>query len=117
MGKRNDVISILKSIDIYAQTSIDEGFGRAISEAMCLGKPIVMTDAGGCTELIDENSGLIVPIKDSKAIGKAITTLINDDSLRKQMGINAKKRIQEVYHIDKTVEDTLKVYKQLLNKQ
>ena len=115
LGRRNDVISILKSTDIYVQTSLEEGFGRAISEAMSVNKPIVMTDAGGCTELIDKNSGIITPKKDSKAIAKAISKLVNNDSLRIQMGLNAKNRIESVYHIDKTINDTLNLYQQLLN--
>ena len=115
LGVRNDVVSILKSVDVYAQTSLEEGFGRAISEAMSVGKPIVMTDAGGCTELIDESSGIVVPKKDSKAIGKAISKLINDDSLRIEMGKNAKERMQTVYHFNDTVNDTYHLYQQLLN--
>ncbi len=115
LGHRTDVISILKSVNIYSQTSLEEGFGRAISEAMSVGKPIVMTNAGGCTELIDENSGIITPIKNPKAIGKAISSLVNNDELRKQMGENAKNRIENVYHINETVNDTLKLYKRLLN--
>lgn len=116
LGHRTDIISILKSIDIYVQTSLEEGFGRAISEAMCVGKPVVMTDAGGCTELIDETCGIITPTKDSKAIGSAISTLINDDKLRIKMGIHAKKRIEREYHIDDTIDRTMKLYRRLLNK-
>lgn len=116
LGPRTDVIPILKGVDIYVQTSLEEGFGRAISEAMCVGKPIVMTNAGGCTELIDETCGIITPIKNPKAIGKAISTLINNNELRTQMGINAKKRIESVYHIDDTVKNTVQLYKRLLNK-
>jgi len=115
LGRRNDVVSILKSVDIYVQTSLEEGFGRAISEAMSVGKPIVMTDAGGCTELIDKSSGIVVPKKDSKAIGQAISTLINNDKLRIEMGKNAKTRIQTVYHINDTVTDTFNLYQRLLN--
>jgi len=115
LGRRSDVIPILKSTDIYVQTSLEEGFGRAISEAMSVGKPVVMTNAGGCTELIDKHSGIVVPLKDSKAIGKAISKLANDDTLRVQMGHNAKKRIEKVYHINNTIEDTLRLYEQLLN--
>lgn len=115
LGRRNDVVSILKSTDIYAQTSLEEGFGRAISEAMSVGKPIVMTDAGGCTELIDTNTGIITPKKAPKLIAKAISKLANDDALRIQMGSNAKNRIESVYHIEKTVNDTLNLYQQLLN--
>lgn len=116
LGRRNDVVSILKSVDIYVQTSLEEGFGRAISEAMSVGKPIVMTNAGGCTELIDKNSGIIVPLRDSKAIGEAISKLVNDDALRIEMGKNAKERIKTVYHIDRTIEDTLNLYQKLLAK-
>jgi len=115
LGIRDDVIPILKNSDIYVQTSLEEGFGRAISEAMSVGKPIVMTNAGGCTELIDEDSGIIVPLKDSKAIGAAISKLLNDDGLRIQMGKNAKQRIGTVYHINDTVTDTLHLYQRLLN--
>ena len=82
---------------------------------MSVGKPIVMTNAGGCTELIDENSGIITPIKDPEAIGKAISSLVNNDELRKKMGENGRKRIENVYHINETVNDTLKLYKRLLN--
>lgn len=115
LGRRNDVVSILKSSDIYVQTSLEEGFGRAISEAMSVGKPIVMTNAGGCTELIDENSGIIVPKKDAKAIGQAISKLIDNEDLRIKMGRNAKERIATVYHIDQTIDDTLSLYQRLLN--
>ena len=82
---------------------------------MSVGKPIVMTNAGGCTELIDEQSGIIVPIKNSKAIGEAISKLVNDNSLRLEIGKNAEQRIQTVYHINDTIKDTLNLYKQLLS--
>lgn len=114
LGSRNDVVSLLKGCDIYAQTSLNEGFGRAISEAMSVGKPIVMTDAGGCTELIDEHSGIITPLKDVKSIANAISKLADNDPLRIEMGKKAKERIDTVYHIDRTVEDTLHLYKRLL---
>lgn len=116
LGTRNDVVSLLKGCDIYAQTSLNEGFGRAISEAMSVGKPIVMTDAGGCTELIDDESGIITPLRDAKGIANAISKLADNDHLRHVMGSNAKKRIDTVYHIDRTVKDTLKLYNQLLKK-
>ena len=81
---------------------------------MSVGKPIIMTDAGGCTELIDKSSGIITPLKNPKAVGKAISSLVNNAELRKQMGINAQKRIEKKYHIHDTVENTLELYKQLL---
>ena len=115
LGLRTDAVSLIKGSDIYVQTSLSEGFGRAISEAMSVGKPVIMTDAGGCTELIDESCGMITPTKNPAAVGKAISSLLNNDKLRIEMGINAKKRMEKIYHINDTVEDTFQLYKQLIN--
>ncbi len=116
LGKRNDVFDLLAGAHIYVQASLSEGFGRAISEAMSLGKPVIMTNAGGCTELIDETSGIVVPLKNYKAIGNAITELADNDTLRKKMGEKAKERIQNIYNIKRTVKETLDLYTKLLKK-
>jgi glycosyltransferase involved in cell wall biosynthesis len=115
LGLRTDAVSLVKGCDIYVQTSLSEGLGRAISEAMSVEKPIVMTNAGGCTELIDQSSGIVVPLKDSKSIGKAISKLANNKELRNEMGKNAKKRIDNQLNISINVDETLKLYQSLLN--
>lgn len=111
LGFQADAVAFFKSIDIYVQTSNREGFGRAISEAMCSKKPVVMTDAGGCTELIDENSGIVVQKKNPKSIAEGIMQLVNDKKRRESMGQNAYDRISTVYHIEKTIDETLELYK------
>ena len=114
LGMRNDALSLIKGLDMYTQTSISEGFGRAVSEALILGKPIVMTNAGGCTELIDESCGIVVPVKDAKAIAKAWSLLINDDQLRKNMSIAATQKIHKDFHFDHMVTDTISLYQKLV---
>lgn len=114
MGSQKDAVSFFKGADIYVQTSNNEGFGRAISEAMCSKKPIVMTNAGGCTELIDTKSGKVVPKKNPKAIAKAILKLAEDKALRLQMGEAAYERIQNTYAIEKTIDETLALYNKIL---
>ena len=117
LGSRTDITSYFKSSDIYVQTSNKEGFGRAISEAMCSKKPIIMTNAGGCTELIDKNSGIIVPRKNPKEIARAIEYLAKHPTLRKSMGENSYNRIKNHYSIENTIQETLAVYKyQILQK-
>ncbi len=116
LGVRDDAVSLIKGSDIYAQTSITEGLGRAISEAMCVAKPIVMTNAGGCTELIDKNCGIVTPIKDPLSIGKAITKLANNDTLRIEMGKNAKQRIDTVLSAKNSVDGYYTLYAELTSK-
>ena len=114
LGARKDALSLIKGADIYVQTSLSEGLGRAISEAMSLEKPIVMTNAGGCTELIDKDSGIVVPLKNPPEIANAISKLINNEELRLSMGSNAKKRIDTTINIQKNAEEYYKLYKNLL---
>lgn len=116
LGARKDAPSLIKGADIYTQTSLSEGLGRASCEAMSLEKPIVMTNAGGCTELIDEKSGIVVPLKNSKEIGLAISKLVNNKKLRLDMGKNAKQRIDTVINIQKNADESYLLYQKLLQK-
>ncbi len=117
LGYRTDAIEILKASDIYVQTSLDEGLGRAITEAVSLKVPVVMTNAGGCTELIEDGKGgFIVPLKDTKSIGESISKLINNDSLRKEMGENAFDYLKTNFSITKNIDGVFEIYHDSLNK-
>ena len=115
LGYRTDAIEILKASDVYVQTSLDEGLGRAITESITLKKPVVMTDAGGCTELIEDGKGgFIVPLKNSKAIGQSISKLINDSNLRREMGENAFEYMKSKFSTIENIKGVLKVYNDLI---
>lgn len=115
LGHRKDIKEILKRTDIYVQTSIKEGLGRAITESMCLKKPIVVTNAGGCTELVaDGVSGYIAKNKNPKSIAEKITLLINDSEKRTRFGEESYRRIQTIFNIENTVNQTIELYKKLL---
>lgn len=115
LGYRTDAIELIKGSDIYVQTSLDEGLGRAISEACMLKKPVVMTDAGGCTELIEANKGgFISELKKPKSIGENITKLIDDKDLRETMGASAYSYIHDNFNINTAVQNTYTEYRKLL---
>lgn len=68
---------------IYIGTSIQEGWGLTIGEAMICGAAIVCTDTLGFREMVNNNmTGIIVPIKDSKALAEGIISLITDNNKR-----------------------------------
>jgi glycosyltransferase involved in cell wall biosynthesis len=115
LGHRKDAIEILKSADIYVQSSIKEGLGRAISEAAALGKPIVMTNAGGCTELIeDKRGGFVAKKENSKDIASKISNLIDDELLRRKMGENAYSFIKSNFNVNNTITEIYNEYNNLL---
>ena len=82
---------------------------------MAYGTPPIVTNSGGSPELVaHERSGLVVPVKDAKAIAGAISRLYYNDKLRVNLGLNAKKRINDDFSNEATVEKTLIIYQQLL---
>ncbi len=89
--------------DIYVLSSLHEGFGICLLEAMYCGLPIVSTDNGGQIDfLVDRKNALIVPIKNNTILLKQITELIETKSLASQMGKNNKDDIKKFY-IEKIV--------------
>jgi glycosyltransferase involved in cell wall biosynthesis len=65
---------------------------------MAAGLAVVATEQGGAVEMIENDvSGLLIPINNAAAAAKIIEPLITDDSYRKNMGAQAKKRMQEKF--------------------
>ena len=115
LGHVDEAVRLIAAASVYVQPSIKEGLGRAIQEAMCLGIPQIVTNAGGCVELIDKGkSGIIVPKKKPKAIAQAISELQNNPELRESMGAEAKKRISSIFNIDITVNRMNKLFGDLM---
>lgn len=116
LGYKSNIKEILKRSDIYVQTSIKEGLGRAITESMCLKKPIIVTNAGGCTELVENGvSGYIAENKNEKSIAEKINMLTSSKEKREQFGEESYKRVEEIFNIELTVDKTVALYKSLLS--
>ena len=63
-------------------SSVTEGLGTSLLDAMACGKPIVATTAGGMPEVVEDGeTGLLVPPRDHEAMADAIVRLLNDDAL------------------------------------
>ena len=77
--------------------------------------PVVATDAGGTDELVlDGETGLLVPQRDAEALARAITTTVADGAATAHRVASARQRIDDVFHADQTVENTLTWYRSLL---
>lgn len=100
LGKRNNVEVMYKAMDLFVLSSVaSEGMPRVIIEAMAAKVPCVATMVGGIPEIIDdENTGLLVPLKDSGALAQAMIRIATmpRKELDKLIG-NAQNRIREFY--------------------
>lgn len=80
--------------------SIWENFPYVCLEAMSAGRAIVASNAGGMSEMLDANCGLLIPPNDPGAIADSVIRLIRSDALRMQMGRTSRSRVLERYSVD-----------------
>ena len=101
--------------DLYLHPSNDEGLSNAILEAMALGRPIVATDVTGAREqIVDGESGLIVPPGDPGAMARAVRRLRDDPSLAARFGDAAVERVERLFDLRRSAERYMEAYAQLL---
>lgn len=109
-GQRADIPAVLSMFDIMVLPSITESAPLVLIEAMAAGKPIVAADCGGSAEYIkDGMNGLIVPIKNSNALAKAILKILNDPKIYYRLGKSAAEEAKK-YNINKMIKEIEKVY-------
>jgi glycosyltransferase involved in cell wall biosynthesis len=87
----DEVASWLKAADFAVQPSHFEAMGLAAAEAMAAGLPVIVTDTSGYRDfVVDGENGLIVPPKDIRALGDAVTRLVQDSALRARLASRAR---------------------------
>ncbi len=87
LGDRSDVRELLQGFDLFALSSLSEGYSMALLEACASGLPIVATDVGGNREIvIDGRNGLLVPPARDDALAEAFATLLRDPAGAAAMG-------------------------------
>jgi glycosyltransferase involved in cell wall biosynthesis len=114
LGERDDIADLLSIFDVYAMSSLWEGVGRALTEAMYWGLPIVATPVNGVKELIHhEVTGLLTPPRDPDALATSIHRLVADVDLAQHLGSNARRRAEELMGGDRMVKAIEEVYASL----
>ncbi|MDQ3346512.1 MAG: glycosyltransferase [Acidobacteriota bacterium] len=110
-GFRPDVLSLHKAFDLFVMSSLTEGLGTSVIDAMACGKPVVATTAGGIPELVVEGeTGFLVAPRDHQAMARAITILLKDEALRRRMGEAGRTRARLRFSAERMVQETLRVY-------
>ena len=114
LGVRNDLPDLLAAADIVLMPSLNEGFPRTAIEAMAAGKPLVATSVGGTPEaIIDGVTGILVPAKNICAMAQALISLIDDTSLKQQLGAAGAEHARKNFSLNNYVNRLDELYCQL----
>ncbi|CUS77491.1 Glycosyltransferase involved in cell wall bisynthesis [Candidatus Kryptonium thompsonii] len=114
-GERYDIPEIFSKTDIFVLPSRWEGLPLTIIEAMMAGLPVVASNVGGVPELVEDGvNGFLVPPGDIVKFTKALQTLIENETLRKEMGEAGRAKAMKNFSLDKMLSKTVEVYYELL---
>jgi glycosyltransferase involved in cell wall biosynthesis len=110
-GFRADVLGCMKGFDLFAMSSVTEGLGTSLLDAMACSKAIVATRAGGVPEVVDEGrTGFLVAPRDHRAMADAIVRLLTEEPLRRRMGEAGFARVRERFTVEQMVAETAAIY-------
>jgi L-malate glycosyltransferase len=113
-GFRADILSFIKSFDVFVMSSLFEGLGTSLLDAMALSKPTVASDTGGIPEVVAHGeTGFLVPPRDARELATAISKLLKDPDRRERMGRAGLERVKRLFTADQMVEKTQAVYRNL----
>lgn len=121
LGRRSDVESIVSLFTVGVLTSNmeahGEGISNAIMEYMALGKPVIATDCGGNGELVLEGeTGYLIGNRGATALGDRLTVLLDNPALAREMGDRGRRRIGELFGLERMTRSYVDLYRGLLGR-
>ena len=117
LGGRVDVHDILNTADIVVLPSYSEGMPNAVLEAMAHGVPVVASDVGGVRSLLGSGAGIVVPPRDVSALTNALQRLIDEPSLRSNMGEKGHELTNGSLSVDAMLKATLSAISQICERR
>jgi glycosyltransferase involved in cell wall biosynthesis len=107
------MVDVLRQMDIYVNTSYQEGMPNGVLEAMACALPVVATTADGIPQLVDDGvTGYLCPVGDLEALAHSCRQLIDHPDLRSRMGAAARHRAQHVFHPEREARAVAAVLRQ-----
>ena len=119
LGFVSDVTKAVAKSDLIISASLEaESFGRTLIEGMAMGKPIIATDVGAHSEIIDDGiNGFLVKAGDTKALSKKIKMILHDEELALRLGSNGKHKYDKYYTRDIYKKNIENIYFRLINRK
>lgn len=109
--------AILHASDVVVHCSLREGLARALPQGMLAGRPVVSFDIDGAREVVDRETGVLVPVKDVEALVEALRRMIRNPDLRFLLGSTGRDRAKRLFDHKVMVEKIEKVYERIRRRE
>lgn len=117
-GFVKDMLSIMKSCDLFVLPSLWEGQGVVLMEAMALKKALVASRVGGVVDVVEDGiTGILVPPRDPQALADAILKLLSEPEKMHKMGEAGYRRIKENFDEAEFNKKRFEIYRKLLKEK
>ena len=111
-GWLEDMPAVYARANIVCLPSYREGMPRSLMEASACGRAVVAADVPGCRHAVRHaENGLLVPVRDARALAEALKELIEKPALRRRMGVKGRKLAEEEFSVERIVSETIAIYR------
>jgi glycosyltransferase involved in cell wall biosynthesis len=117
LGDRRDIAAVMASLNVSVVPSDSESLSNVILESMAAGVPVVATNVGGNPELVNDDRGILVPVRNVDALAGATEQLLKDADYRSRLGGNAKQFTVQHFSADSITREYENVYEELLQRK
>lgn len=115
LGHREDIPTLINGCDLFVLPSLFEGLPLTIMEAMAAGKPVIASDIPGIDdEVIQDETGLLVPKESPEALGEAIKSLLSNPEYAKRLGSAGRIRANEEFSAETMIIRLEDLYEELI---
>jgi glycosyltransferase involved in cell wall biosynthesis len=112
LGFRDDIREVLSAADVCVNTASTEACSYNILEAMAMGVPQVVSDAGGNADLIDGENGLLFRNQDHTSLARALRRVLTDPALRARFSSNSKATAKSRFDLRDMLDKTFNIYQE-----
>jgi hypothetical protein len=117
-GHRPDVPALMAACDVFAMPSLGEPFGLVFAEAMAMERPVVALASGGAPEVVVQGvTGLLSEPGDLDGLTADLDGLLADPERRRRMGAVGRRRVEEMFTIQRMTQDLAEVYRDITASQ
>jgi glycosyltransferase involved in cell wall biosynthesis len=107
----------MASSHFFIFPSLHENLSNALIEAMSYRLPVIASNVGGNSEVVEGGGGLLVPVSDADCLAQAIQQFVVDPDLVERLGMEAQANIRHHYSIQHMVDGWEKIYMKILEER